>query len=78
MSRRKKNFLILFFIIQLGLIWPGYTFFADIHPMILGLPLSFAWIVAMLLSAFFLLLWYYLTDSGSSDAKKPHSKSTPS
>jgi cytochrome bd-type quinol oxidase subunit 1 len=63
MSLRKKIFLGLLFVIQLCVIWPGYALFADIYPMILGLPLSFAWIVAMLLTAFFLLLWYYLTDS---------------
>lgn len=62
MSRRKKIFLTLLLIIQLGLIWPGFALFSDIYPMILGLPLSFAWIVAMLLSSFFLLLWYYLSE----------------
>lgn len=62
MSLRKKIFLTLLLIIQLGVIWPIYALFDDIYPMILGLPLSFAWIVAMLLSAFFLLLWYYLSD----------------
>lgn len=62
MSLRKKIFLFLLFIIQLGVIWPGHALFSNIYPMILGLPLSFAWIVFMLLSAFFLLLWYYLSD----------------
>lgn len=62
MSLRKKIFLSLLLIIQLGVIWPIYALFDDIYPMILGLPLSFAWIVAMLLSAFFLLLWYYFSD----------------
>jgi len=64
MNTRKKVFVILFILIQLGLIWPIYSFFSGIYPMILGLPLSFAWIVLMLLSGFFLLLWYYLTDTG--------------
>jgi membrane protein implicated in regulation of membrane protease activity len=62
MSRRKITFLILLLFIQLGVIWPGFALFADIYPMILGLPLSFFWIIVMLLSAFFLLLWYYLSD----------------
>lgn len=62
MSTRKKLFLAFLFLIQLGIIWPGYALFDGIYPMILGLPLSFAWIVAMLLAAFFLLLWYYLSD----------------
>jgi len=38
--------------------------------MILGLPLSFAWVVLMLLCGFFLLLWYYLTDPD----RKSHSQ----
>lgn len=62
MGTRKKIFLALLLIIQLSIIWPGFTLFDDIYPLILGLPLSFAWIIAMLLSAFFLLLWYYLSD----------------
>ncbi len=62
MTLRKKIFLFVLLIIQLGVIWPGYAFFADIYPMILGLPLSFFWIIVMLLAAFFLLLWYYLSD----------------
>lgn len=69
MSQRKKIFLTLLLLIQLGVIWPVYAFFDDIHPMILGLPLSFAWIVAMLLSAFFLLLWYYLSDPAHDDGQ---------
>ncbi len=62
MSLRKKIFLVLLLLIQVSIIWPVYSLFDGIYPMILGLPLSFAWIVAMLLSAFFLLLWYYLSD----------------
>jgi cytochrome bd-type quinol oxidase subunit 1 len=62
MSTRKKIFITLLVIIQLGIIWPVYSFFSGIYPMILGLPLSFVWIIVMLLAAFFLLLWYYLSD----------------
>lgn len=73
MNLRKKIFLGLLLIIQLSIIWPGYALFSDIYPMILGLPLSFAWIVAMLLAAFFLLLWYYLNDPDR-DRHKPQSE----
>jgi len=62
MTKRKVIFLVIFIILQLGLIWPIYPLFSGIYPMILGLPLSFAWIIGMLLGCFFLLLWYYLTD----------------
>ena len=62
MSKRKTFFLIGLLLIQLGLIWPVYPLFSDIYPLILGLPLSFAWVIAVLFAAFFLLLWYYLSD----------------
>lgn len=62
MTGRKTVFIIFFILIQLGLIWPVYTLFDGIYPLIFGLPLSFAWVVFMLLCAFFLLAWYYLSD----------------
>ena len=62
MSTRKKIFLVLLFIIQLSIIWPVYSLFSGIYPMILGLPLSLVWIVVMLFASFFLLLWYYWSD----------------
>lgn len=71
MSLRKTIFVVLLFIIQLGIIWPGLALFSDIYPMILGLPLSFAWTILMLFSAFLLLLWYYLSDP---EHKKNQSK----
>lgn len=62
MTRRKIIFLAVFFILQLSLIWPIYSFFAGVFPLIFGLPLSFAWIVFILISCFLLLLWYYFSD----------------
>lgn len=62
MTKRKLTFLILFILLQLCLIWPVYPLFADIYPMILGLPLSFAWIIFVLICTFLLLVWYYLSD----------------
>jgi len=62
MSKRKIIFLAGLLIIQLCLIWPVYPFFSDVYPLILGLPLSFAWIIFNLIAAFTLLLWYYLSD----------------
>lgn len=67
MSRRKIIFLTGLLLIQLSLIWPVYPLFSDIYPLILGIPLSFAWIIIVLLSAFSLLLWYYLTEPAESE-----------
>jgi len=61
--------LAIFILLQLGLIWPVYPLFSGIEPMILGLPLSFAWIIFMLIGCFLLLLWYFLSD--------PHIESPP-
>jgi len=62
MSRRKIIFAGGLLLIQLCLIWPVYPVFSDIYPLVLGIPLSFAWVIFALLAAFSLLLWYYLTE----------------
>ena len=67
MSRRKIIFAGGLLLIQLCLIWPVYPLFSDIYPLILGIPLSFAWVIFALLAAFSLLLWYYLTEPEESE-----------
>ncbi|MDZ7773878.1 MAG: hypothetical protein U5K31_14225 [Balneolaceae bacterium] len=62
MSRRKIIFVIGLVLVQLALIWPVYPLFSGARPFILGLPLSFFWLIVVLCCAFGLLLWYYLTD----------------
>lgn len=68
MTRRKTIFIVALLIIQLCLIWPVYPLFADIYPLILGIPLSFAWVIFVLFAAFFLLLWYYLSEPEKNDS----------
>ncbi len=67
MSRRKIIFLVGLLLIQLSLIWPVYPAFSNIYPLILGIPLSFAWVIFILLAAFSLLFWYYLTEPEKSE-----------
>lgn len=62
MTTRKKWFLLIILLIQLSILWPGYPLISDIFPLILGLPLSFAWVVAMLVASFLTVLWFYWTD----------------
>lgn len=62
MTTRKKIFVTLMVLIQICLIWPVYPLFSDIYPLILGLPLSFFWVILMLVTAFSTMLWFYLTD----------------
>lgn len=73
MTARKRIFLLLFALIQISLIWPVYPLMSDIYPLILGLPLSFAWVILMLIASFLTLLWYYLTDPGAD----PHPNREP-
>ncbi|MDR8391156.1 hypothetical protein NC796_08410 [Aliifodinibius sp. S!AR15-10] len=73
MTTRKKIFLVIILLIQISIIWPVYPLFSDISPMILGLPLSFAWVVGMLIASFLTILWYYLTDP---ERKSPESQTS--
>lgn len=49
-------FVALFF----ALIWPVYPLFAGIRPLVLGVPLSLAYVVCLLLASFFGLLALFL------------------
>ncbi len=69
MTRRKWIFLGLLLLIQLSVIWPVYPLFSEVEPLVLGLPLSFAWVILVLFCAFFLLLWYYLGDTGRKEGE---------
>lgn len=69
MNKRKIIFLISVLFIQLALIWPIYPLFGNARPFILGLPLSFFWMIVVLTAAFLLVLWYYLTDTKHSKSQ---------
>ena len=57
---------ILFFavmaVIILCLVWPGYTLFSSATPLILGFPLSFAWIIFCTFVEFVALTGLYVSD----------------
>ncbi|MDX1637383.1 MAG: hypothetical protein R3281_05410 [Balneolaceae bacterium] len=72
MRKRKTVFLVIIFIIQVSIIWPVYPVFSDSHPLILGLPLSFAWITGMLVLSFVTVLWYYLSDPARQTSEHEH------
>lgn len=54
-------------IISLAIMWPVYPFFSGIEPFILGLPLSFAWIILWVIIGFISLLWLYFSDNKDED-----------
>ncbi len=64
--KRKKRALILvavLFILQISLIWPIYPLFASPTPQILGFPLSFVWVVFILILAFTSVVIFFRKDN---------------
>lgn len=51
----------------LALLWPVYPRFASTFPLILGLPLSLAWIVLVLTVVFTALLVLYVVERGDGE-----------
>lgn len=45
-----------------ALVWPVYGLFSAVEPMILGLPLSLAWVVVWMTLVFAALAWLYRRD----------------
>ena len=64
-KRRRGIFLGIYLVTAVLLIWPVYPFFSGIRPQILGLPLSFAWVVMVLTVMFGALLWLYRAEGDS-------------
>jgi TRAP-type C4-dicarboxylate transport system permease small subunit len=60
--RSRIIFTVFFLILTIFLIWPGYSLFSSAEPLILGLPLSFAWVTFCTIVGFIALLFLYVTD----------------
>lgn len=60
--RVRMLFVATFLAGSLALIWPIYPFFARPTPLILGLPLSLVWPVALMLVQFLALWLLYRSD----------------
>lgn len=54
---------VYFLLAFLALNWPIYPLFAGIRPIVLGLPLSLAFVVGILLLSFCVLLGLYLWEA---------------
>ncbi|MBO6524912.1 MAG: hypothetical protein JJ971_13855 [Balneolaceae bacterium] len=64
--KRKKRALALvavLFVLQVCLIWPVYPIFSSPTPQILGFPLSFVWVIFILLCSFTSLLIFFRKDT---------------
>lgn len=70
--RRKRSYILIGILIflQLGMIWPVYSFFASPTPLILGFPLSIVWVTADLILCALSVLIYYLNDDEEEEAWK--------
>ncbi|MEM9592983.1 MAG: hypothetical protein AAGD06_01895 [Acidobacteriota bacterium] len=60
--RRRCAFVAVWLGVVAMLTWPVYPRFADSLPRILGLPLSFAWVILALAVMFGALLLLFLTE----------------
>ena len=60
--RRRLVFVAILIVAALALIWPIYPMFSGIFPLILGLPLSLAWVVLWLAVVMATLGWLYRSE----------------
>lgn len=61
-QRRRRWFVACLLLAALALTWPGYVPFAGIFPLVLGLPLSLAWVVFWLFVILAAQVWLYRGD----------------
>lgn len=69
--RRRLAFLVIYLLVGSLVLWPVFPFFAGAKPLILGLPLSMAWVVFALTAMFGALLWLYLGEDDPRSADEP-------
>lgn len=69
-GRRKRALILVsvLFVLQVCLLWPVYPFFSSPTPQILGFPLSFVWVIGILLCSFIALLIFFRLDITEEDA----------
>lgn len=70
----RRVFFGIMLIVQLAIIWPGFALFSAAEPLILGFPLSFAWLIAMLLLGFAAFVGLYVLDNRREDAAEEELK----
>ncbi len=68
--RRRWIFVALVMMAAAALTWPIYPVFAGVHPLILGLPLSLAWVILWLALVFGGLVWLYRGEEESQEGEE--------
>ena len=62
MSLRQRLLLAYFVICTIALVWPVYGWIGNrIRPFVLGIPMSFAWVIGWVLMTFLAMVTYHLT-----------------
>ena len=69
-TKRKRTFVVVLLLglVQFSMIWPIYPLFASATPLILGFPLSFAWVILMVICSFSILLWFFINENTFRDS----------
>lgn len=65
-SKYRLNRIIFSFVMMLAtlaVVWPGHAIFGSATPLILGLPLSFAWIILWVIISFVAMLALHFSDN---------------
>ena len=62
--RRRIVFVAILLVAAAALVWPVYVPFAGIRPLILGLPLSMAWVAFWIVAMFAAMVWLYRSEEG--------------
>ncbi|MCC5906440.1 MAG: hypothetical protein JJU13_09550 [Balneolaceae bacterium] len=60
--RSRIVFTVFMVFLTVFLVWPGYTLFSSPEPLVLGLPLSFAWVTFCTIAGFLAMLLLYISD----------------
>lgn len=70
-QRRVYGAVLAFYLaVTAGLVWPAYAAFADIRPLVLGMPLSLVYVVLWVVASFLVLLALFLWE-GRREADAP-------
>jgi len=68
LRRSRTAFVIVMLLATIAVIWPGYALFSSATPLILGFPLSFAWIIFWVIVSFSAMMALYISDSNHEEA----------
>ena len=68
--QRRLTFVALVIVVTAMLVWPLNAWVARVFPLVLGLPLSLAWIILALAMLFGGLIWLFVNENDSADGSE--------